>query len=79
MIINTKKTESGTTYHTFIMYECEYVSMDNEYEGLCIYCGEPAYGVEPDARKYECECCEKNGVYGVQELLIMGMINFQEE
>jgi hypothetical protein len=37
--------------------------------GLCIACGEEQYGVEPDARKYECEGCGKRAVYGAQELL----------
>jgi predicted RNA-binding Zn-ribbon protein involved in translation (DUF1610 family) len=39
--------------------------------GFCIACGEEAYGVEPDARKYECESCGKKKVYGAEELLIM--------
>ena len=37
--------------------------------GFCIACGEDAEGVEPDARKYECECCGKRAVYGAEELL----------
>ena len=39
--------------------------------GFCLACGDEAYGVEPDARKYECESCGKNKVYGAQELLFM--------
>jgi hypothetical protein len=39
--------------------------------GLCLACGEEAYGVEPDARKYECESCGEHRVYGAQELVIM--------
>jgi hypothetical protein len=41
--------------------------------GFCIACGEEAYGVEPDARKYECEVCGEHKVYGAEELLIMVM------
>jgi predicted RNA-binding Zn-ribbon protein involved in translation (DUF1610 family) len=37
--------------------------------GICVACGEEASGVEPDARKYECEACGKRAVYGAQELL----------
>ena len=37
--------------------------------GFCIACGAEHDGVEPDARKYRCEVCEKNTVYGAQELL----------
>jgi hypothetical protein len=42
--------------------------------GYCVACGSEAYGVEPDARKYECEVCGENKVYGAQELLIMGLV-----
>lgn len=37
--------------------------------GFCAACGEDAYGVEPDARRYECECCGKKAVFGAEELL----------
>jgi CRISPR/Cas system-associated protein Cas10 (large subunit of type III CRISPR-Cas system) len=30
-----------------------------------------AEGVEPDARKYECEVCGEPGVYGAEELLMV--------
>lgn len=39
-------------------------------EGFCMYCGEIAYGVEPDARRYRCEACGQFAVYGAEELLI---------
>ena len=39
--------------------------------GFCIACGGEAYGVEPDARGYECEACGKPKVFGAQELLFM--------
>jgi len=38
--------------------------------GFCVACGEDADGCEPDARKYECECCGKKAVYGAEELLL---------
>jgi hypothetical protein len=44
------------------------VEQDNN-SGLCLACGEEANGVEPDARKYECESCGEHKVYGAQELL----------
>ena len=40
-----------------------------EYIGLCIACGAESFGVEPDARKYPCEVCDKRIVYGAEELL----------
>ena len=39
--------------------------------GFCIACGADADGVEPDARKYECECCGEKAVYGAEELMFM--------
>jgi hypothetical protein len=38
--------------------------------GFCIACGAEAEGVEPDARKYKCESCGRNCVYGAEELLL---------
>ncbi len=38
-------------------------------EGICLACGEDASGVEPDARKYECESCGEPRVYGAMALL----------
>lgn len=43
-------------------------SLDNP--GFCLECGEEAYGVEPDAREYECEVCGVNSVFGAEEILI---------
>jgi hypothetical protein len=37
---------------------------------ICICCGADAEGVEPDARKYECEAGGESGVYGTEELLL---------
>lgn len=42
-----------------------------DYMGFCLACGEEAYGVEPDARGYECESCGAHEVYGAEELLMM--------
>ena len=38
--------------------------------GFCIACGADAEGFEPDARRYECECCGAHAVSGAEELLI---------
>ncbi len=48
--------------------------------GLCIKCGNEQYGVEPDARGYECDECEEPTVYGAPELLItFAQLNVQVE
>lgn len=43
--------------------------------GFCVECGEEAYGVEPDARKYPCEACGEKEVYGAEELVVMGLVD----
>jgi len=59
--------------------EAEYANLSENYGGFCIACGDEAYGVEPDARQYQCESCGARAVYGVEELLIRGVIHFTEE
>lgn len=44
-------------------------TLDNP--GFCLACGAEVEGVEPDARKYECEVCGAHKVYGAEELLLM--------
>jgi hypothetical protein len=39
--------------------------------GFCLECGAEAYNVEPDARRYTCECCGLASVYGAEEVLLM--------
>lgn len=46
----------------------------DENGGACLACGEEAYGIEPDARRYQCDSCKAREVYGAEELLIMGCI-----
>lgn len=72
--------KTGRTFFAFAMQPEEFNGLDEDNCGLCIRCGESTIGgVEPDARKYECEACEANGVYGAQELLMMGLIRITEE
>lgn len=42
--------------------------------GFCVSCGEYREGCEPDARRYKCEVCGERAVYGLEELLIMGLV-----
>lgn len=41
-----------------------------EYIGICLACGHEQEGVEPDARKYDCESCGKPKVWGAEELAL---------
>lgn len=47
--------------------------------GVCLACGEDAFGVEPDAHEYECESCGAHKVYGLEEAVIMGAVDVREE
>lgn len=47
---------------------------NDEMAGFCIECGERHDNIEPDARQYLCEYCEKNTVYGAEEILLMGLL-----
>ena len=62
----------------FIMTEEEFAEKDDSYSGLCLACGEEqTSGVGPDATNYKCEICGELQVFGVSELLIMGLITFE--
>jgi hypothetical protein len=42
--------------------------------GFCVCCGATTTDAEPDARGYECEACGERGVYGIEELLMRGLV-----
>lgn len=42
--------------------------------GWCLACGAQEDGVEPDACKLRCSCCDKPKVYGLSELALMGLL-----
>jgi hypothetical protein len=53
----TYRTKSGITQHMPSLSLIEEMIEDSQ--GFCLACGEIADGVEPDAERYECECCGK--------------------
>ena len=61
-------------YKRLTMTQEELESADSDYIGFCVNCGAEREGCEPDARRYECEECGENRVYGASELFIMGGI-----
>jgi hypothetical protein len=52
-----------------VMDACERHNNGLDNPGFCIACGLEHDGIEPDARKYECESCGTRTVYGAEELL----------
>lgn len=66
----TKPKEEFTP--TVQQVEDAVVSDDNM--GWCRECGEEAFGVEPDAQKYQCEACDAWAVYGAEEYVMNGWV-----
>lgn len=48
------------------------------YVGFCLACGADRDCCEPDARRYPCDECELNQVYGAEELILMGRVKRKE-
>lgn len=67
------KAKSGLKQFKPVLAEDENL-MEMDTTGFCLACGEEASSVEPDARKYTCESCGKPKVYGLEELLLMGLL-----
>lgn len=62
-----------------VISEDEYREMDDNYQGICLACGEIADECEPDARKYECQACGAKKVYGIEEALNSGYIDIADD
>lgn len=45
---------------------------EDDYTGICLYCGEETTGVEPDAERYPCPSCDQPYVYGAEQILLLG-------
>ena len=66
----TPKTAAAR--RTFTIRELEIASGNNG--GFCIACGAEHEGLEPDARRYRCERCDRLDVYGAEEIMLMGLV-----
>lgn len=61
--------------------EREYHEHCNDYDGVCLACGEWKFGmVEPDARGYKCdnEECGAMQVMGTEQALLEGFLLFKD-
>lgn len=59
------------------MTEGQYIMHTNEYDGYCTQCKKVTNigGVEPDAENYDCEVCYKPSVIGVEQAMLIGLLN----
>lgn len=64
---------------SFTFTEEDFRTLSEDGIGFCTKCREEAGYCEPDARGYECEYCGCDAVYGMEELLLMGLIEFEGE
>ena len=71
-------TKNGTLYHRFSMPEQEFLELTDNLSGLCIYCATLADMADPDTRAAHCPDCGKSGVFGIEELLLRGLIEFTD-
>lgn len=52
----------------------------DDYNGACKECGCLHFGgIEPDAENYPCEACGMMEVYGLEQLLVMGLIELIDD
>ena len=65
--------KSGAMQFKPSLIELQNVITQDSNVGFCLACGGDVDGVEPDARKYHCESCDADKVYGAEELLLMGL------
>ena len=68
-----------TKPHTFSLTEEEFMEGNEGGLGYCVACGEERTEfTEPDTEKQKCEACGQHQVYGLDNLLIMGLIDITE-
>ena len=70
--------ESEVALEKIKMTEEEYRLGNEEHDGICMECGEIAYGVDVDAVRFMCEGCDKRAVYGLEMLMNMDLIEFTD-
>lgn len=46
--------------------------------GICLACGEETEGCDPDAERYECDCCGKKTVFGAEQALLCGYFHLDK-
>ncbi len=59
---------------TFTLEQIEAAIQSDNGVGFCIECGAEHSGVEPDARRYKCDECGGQAVYGAEEIVVMGLV-----
>lgn len=60
--------------------DSEYWQLSNAYAGLCLSCGEldECARIEPDARACRCNACGDRELYGLEQAMLMGLVEVTE-
>ena len=66
------KAKSGKTQFMPTIKHAKELIADSQ--GFCLACGESQPGVKPDAERYECESCGENKVFGIEILVLRGLV-----
>jgi len=68
------KAKSGAMQYRPTAAHARQLMEQSDYPGFCLACGSDHDSVEPDARKYHCTDCGAHKVYGLEELVLMGLV-----
>jgi len=72
-------SKRGNTYYLPTESELtEFLELD-ENVAICIRCGDTEQVIEPDVEKAHCECCDQYGLYGAEQLLLLGLYKREGE
>lgn len=77
-VLRKAKNHAGKDINVYGVNQADYMECDDSSIGICLNCGEPCEGCEPDARKYHCDACGQDKVYGVPEALMMGRLDITD-
>jgi Zn finger protein HypA/HybF involved in hydrogenase expression len=67
-----------TSKKPLVMTALNYHALESDYTGICTKCGYEQQGVEPDAMYYTCEDCGADKVIGLENMLIMGLLEIDD-
>jgi len=66
--------------HVFKLTEQTYVELRESHCGFCLSCHALNDGFhEPDAENYECDSCGKHASHGIENVLIMGLVELVDD
>ncbi len=68
------ETRDGLTLRRPVMTQRQAEKVIDSLQGFCMACGKTQEDVEMDARKVACHSCAAQKVYGLPELLAMGLL-----